>query len=79
MDAVQLGLIIRAGGEGPEVDERWAVLWHGRDAHLAKEDEAVRSDGDADFGEVLGAKVGKLRVAQVLDGSKVFGFMLLGE
>jgi hypothetical protein len=75
---MQLGLVIRTAGEGPEVDVGRAVFWHGRDAHLAEEDEAVRSDGDADFGEVLGAKAGKLRVAQVLDGSKVFGFVLWG-
>ena len=75
---MQLGLVIRATREGPEVDVSRAVLWHGRDAHLAEEDEAVRSDGDADFREVLGAKAGKLRIAQILDGGKVFRFVLWG-
>jgi hypothetical protein len=58
------------------VDVGWAFVGQGRNAHLAEHMQSVGRNSHADLVEVVGLEAGQLGIAQVLDGSKVFGFML---
>jgi hypothetical protein len=73
---VQRGLVIRATGESPKVYVSRAFVGQGRDAHFAKQVQAVCRDCDSDLAQVVNAEARQLRVAQVLDGSEVLGLVL---
>jgi hypothetical protein len=73
---MQRRLVIGASSEGSEVDVGWTLVGQGRDAHLAEHMQAVCRDGHTDLVEVVRPKAGQLRIAQVLNSSKIFGLVL---
>jgi hypothetical protein len=58
------------------VDVGWAFVGQGRNAHLAEHMQPVGRNSYADLVEVVGLEAGQLGIAQVLDGSKIFGLVL---
>lgn len=69
MNAVELGGLVSAGDEGPEVDICGACVRHRGDADLAKEVDAVGGRGDSDGFEIVGVEACQIVVAEVLLGA----------
>lgn len=75
-DTMQRRLVIGPSGEGAEVDVRWSLVGQGRNAHLAEHMQSVGRNSHADLLEIVGLETRQVGIAQVLDGSKIFGLML---